>query len=462
MKKLAASLATATLLTSAMSTVALASTQPQPQHKMYQTQIILNHHTVSSPKGLVSGNTMYIPIWYVMHALNNLGIQNRWDGHKWYLTTSSSEQVDLSNVRPGSGSSSIYLNGKLVQRVTGIVDVVPASHQKTTYMPIWYVMQVLHRAHFDSSWNGSKWELARTADELKALRDAFANTDAAIQKQMTGTMNMKMNLNLTPQGKKDVAGSGLGPDGTMMRMQIKMSAQTGLVQGEKAAFITMLMNPSRGATQDPGSILEEYIQGNHVYENTGDGWNEVPNSQDPAQLFQFQLSNIQLAMLKNIQAQPTDKGYQYTANLNNSALESLINPILDSLSAPMDTASGSTSDPTSGPTPEQLKQFIDALLQRTIVNVQFDVMPVQEKYYISSEQAHVTMNVPSKLADKFLYPGSSSQDNAQFEQDVASISIDIMSNVGMTYRKLQFVPPAHLPSSTGKSNTSSNAAGASH
>ncbi|MFD1673729.1 putative Ig domain-containing protein [Alicyclobacillus fodiniaquatilis] len=99
--------------------------------------------------------TTYMPIWYVMQWLKSMDIQSTWNGHQWQMTSSS--QVDLTNVQAGSGNTSIYLNGTLVQNVNTKAVVDPSSGKPTTYMPIWYVEQILNQVGLTSTWDGMTW-----------------------------------------------------------------------------------------------------------------------------------------------------------------------------------------------------------------------------------------------------------------------------------------------------------------
>ena len=104
-------------------------------------------------------STTYMPIWYVMQMLQQLHIAEAWDGHNWRLTTGNS--VSLGRVSAGTGPMHIYLNGKLVQNVNGTYAIDPSTGRNTTYMPIWYVQQVLHRVGLTSTWNGTTWTITK-------------------------------------------------------------------------------------------------------------------------------------------------------------------------------------------------------------------------------------------------------------------------------------------------------------
>ena len=113
--------------------------------------------------GLVStdpayGNTTtYMPIWYIMQMLKTLNIRSTWDGRNWRLTAAT--QPIRAALLPGKGSMHLYLNGKLVQSLSGIYAKDPSTRKNTTYMPVWYVMQLLKTINMSSVWDGTTWTL---------------------------------------------------------------------------------------------------------------------------------------------------------------------------------------------------------------------------------------------------------------------------------------------------------------
>lgn len=56
----------------------------------------------------------------------------------------------------------ISLNGQTNEQVPGVVGIDLVHGNKTTYMPIWYVMQILNQAGVHSDWTGSMWALYPT------------------------------------------------------------------------------------------------------------------------------------------------------------------------------------------------------------------------------------------------------------------------------------------------------------
>lgn len=122
---------------------------------MMQKQIQVNASTISSPSAFVHSGTTYMPIWYLIQALAKLGITSNWSGTEWSITTPASMKPDLSQLSVGTGQNSIVINGTLVKQVNGISVTDPASNQTTTYMPIWYLTNILGDLGVKATWNGS-------------------------------------------------------------------------------------------------------------------------------------------------------------------------------------------------------------------------------------------------------------------------------------------------------------------
>ncbi len=135
---------------------AFASVKPP---SMTEKVLAFNQKIVSKPYGFVYKGTTYLPIWYMMQALDKLKIRSTWAAHSWSLTPPGKGKLNTGNVKAGSGSGSIYVNGQLVQRVNQVTARDPNSGRQTTYMPVWYIMQVLQRLHVNSKWNGTAWQV---------------------------------------------------------------------------------------------------------------------------------------------------------------------------------------------------------------------------------------------------------------------------------------------------------------
>ncbi|QSO51448.1 hypothetical protein JZ785_21920 [Alicyclobacillus curvatus] len=131
----------------------------QPAHHLSTKSIYFNNKLVSKPAGFVVGQTTYMPVWYVMHALDAASIVNQWGGTTWKITTPKGLTPDLSKLVVGTGNIAIYIDGKLVKKVDGIIDIDPSTGKPTTYMPVWYVMDILSRLQVKSNWNGQSWTM---------------------------------------------------------------------------------------------------------------------------------------------------------------------------------------------------------------------------------------------------------------------------------------------------------------
>jgi hypothetical protein len=67
----------------------------------------------------------------------------------------------MANNQPSYTQSKkfIYLNGKLVTNAIGLATEDPNTHQATTYMPIWYVLQTLKHVGVKYTWDGRKLDI---------------------------------------------------------------------------------------------------------------------------------------------------------------------------------------------------------------------------------------------------------------------------------------------------------------
>ncbi|MFB5190818.1 peptidoglycan-binding protein [Alicyclobacillus fastidiosus] len=124
-------------------------------------KIYNNSTLITSPDGFTYNSTTYMPIWYVMNALDQMGFQHTWSNNVWNIIVpaDSGIKVDYSKIQYGKGSTSIAINGTVVARVDAAIHVDPASGQMTTFMPVWYVMNALGRLGIQSDWQGTTWTM---------------------------------------------------------------------------------------------------------------------------------------------------------------------------------------------------------------------------------------------------------------------------------------------------------------
>ena len=131
-----------------------------------RTSITLNGTPFSQPCRIVSGGTTYIPIYYIDKLLQSLGFTATWNGtvHMW--TLSNGQSVPSLSINGKTGNTMINVNGSNVEQNIDIIQAKdPASGVVTTFMPIWYVQQILNAMGFGTdTWNGATnppaWTLA--------------------------------------------------------------------------------------------------------------------------------------------------------------------------------------------------------------------------------------------------------------------------------------------------------------
>lgn len=141
------------------STSSSTSASQKVQYQLSEKQILLNGTVVSKAMGFADQNTTYMPIWYVKPVLDKLGISSTWNGKNWNLILPSAMKADLSNLPTGSSPDTISINGVVVARDSAIAYPDPSTQRPTTFVPIWYLMQVLNRIQAVSKWNGTSWNV---------------------------------------------------------------------------------------------------------------------------------------------------------------------------------------------------------------------------------------------------------------------------------------------------------------
>lgn len=127
----------------------------------------------ASPAGIVANGTTYMPIWYVMQALKQIGVSSTGNAHNWQITTSA--QVQASG-NPGHGSIGLYVNGELIAKVSGISAQDPSSGSVTTYIPVYYIMQILKQAGIGNTWDGTSWDIVSASADTQQTGQSSGGT----------------------------------------------------------------------------------------------------------------------------------------------------------------------------------------------------------------------------------------------------------------------------------------------
>ena len=130
-----------------------------PALKAWQRAIYVNGKPQAVVPALVHSGTTYMPVWSVMQMLRGLGVRSTWNKGVWTLVVPSATPQRLTNLSPGRGAYAIDIGPQSVLRLPGVVALDPITRDKTTYMPIASIMQVLARLSVASAWNGKVWSI---------------------------------------------------------------------------------------------------------------------------------------------------------------------------------------------------------------------------------------------------------------------------------------------------------------
>ncbi|WP_258112583.1 glucosaminidase domain-containing protein [Alicyclobacillus sp. SP_1] len=135
---------------------AYAATNPSPMTKRW---IDVNGQAYEHPYAFVANGTTYMPLYYVMQALNHMGLTDKWNGQTWTMSGPSSLPANFADITLNQSTSNIVLDGTTIEHFPRMVAVDPFSGKQTTYIPIWYLQQALNRLQIFNPWDGQKWSL---------------------------------------------------------------------------------------------------------------------------------------------------------------------------------------------------------------------------------------------------------------------------------------------------------------
>ena len=150
-----------------------------------QTSITLNGSNISQPYRMVVNGTTYMPIYYVDVLLKKLGFTAKWDGTNHLWTLSDGQAVPSLSINGKTGNTTIAVNGANVEQNVSIIQAKdPASGVVTTFMPIWYVQQILNHMGFATDkWDGAAnpptWTLGATSKASAPLVNTSNDPTAA-------------------------------------------------------------------------------------------------------------------------------------------------------------------------------------------------------------------------------------------------------------------------------------------
>jgi hypothetical protein len=111
-------------------------------------------------------STSWLPVYYLNEAMHKAGFTAVWNGttETWSLTVPNTYGTPPDVANPpsvqatNSAKMAIALNGTVVAYAPRLVAPDPYSGVETTYVPIYYVMQVMKRVGITPTWNGTNWD----------------------------------------------------------------------------------------------------------------------------------------------------------------------------------------------------------------------------------------------------------------------------------------------------------------
>lgn len=422
-----------------------------------RSSITINNDSVATPTVVQKNGVDYIPLWYVIRALSAIGIHGQWTGSDWYLSTSLPVPHPVMNPASQQGSVSVYLNGSKIGSFSALVAIDPSSKHPTTYLRVTDLSTILQHVNVLSTWQGNSYQLETPA--VKTLSEAFQNMQNATNSQLTGDLTEHIQVNLNPQAQDGTGATpgtsrSSGSIPTSLDLQMKLSGETGVVNGEKASLVTITPVATSGSsTSTPGlpTSIQEYVQGTRIWINTGTGWTEATSSEQVLQSLQSEMpvNSVNFGMLRNIQAAEKGDITTYSATLNMSAIEKILAPIMSSV-----VSSSAASNALSS---SQLTSLLQTIIKEMQGTLHLTAQPVNGVERITSEQVTIDLTLPGRFLPQ--PQGSTAPANA-----VQSIRVHEVVTANFTYNPVTVVPPLGIttssspaPSSTTPSSTAASA-----
>jgi len=321
----------------------------------------------------------------------------------------------------------------------------------------------------------SSWSL--TPAEAIVLQHAFVNEQSAPNVKMNGKMSIRLKLKLTTAGQADAA-----TEKSVQQLQqpriITLSSQTGEVNGQKVAVITISI-PSTSAST-PALTLEEYLQGTTLYTNQGAGWQLSPLSATLSSVLSTTsstLPTVSLGEFMDVSALPSADGYHYSAQINTTALVTLLKPLLGSL--PVSSMNGISSS--------EMQSFIGTILHDTKATVQIDISTANGKDLLSSENMQLAMVIPTATLAPLIASAeaaitststgnttststttsssttsaslTTASNSAQLLKELSSFEVDEDLAASYSYNNTSITVPAGLPTATSTTPASGTSTG---
>lgn len=196
-----------------LSPIAMASTSGISWGK---SNIEFTSYTAMNLPDFAEGGTTYMPIWYVLQALKNSGYSYSFNGKVINITTPSGVTPDTTGISLGGGNLTIEVNGSPVKMVDSKVQVDPSGGNKTQFIPIYYIQQILGALSFYNKWDGTTWTGRPVNANILGLSDLQVGQQDALLLTMTDANGNavipsgKVNWSVTLLNRSGTAGLGTG------------------------------------------------------------------------------------------------------------------------------------------------------------------------------------------------------------------------------------------------------------
>jgi hypothetical protein len=139
--------------------VAFAASTTTGLSKASQLPIVVNGSVLSNPfemTGKDSGNTTgFFPMYYFNQALAKIGFTATWDGvnHVWNISAPNVTAAPVAG-GVGTGNTTVTVNGTVVKKFNTQAAKDPAGSTVTTYLPIFYINNVLSALGVKGTFSG--------------------------------------------------------------------------------------------------------------------------------------------------------------------------------------------------------------------------------------------------------------------------------------------------------------------
>ncbi|GMA63517.1 hypothetical protein NZD89_27055 [Alicyclobacillus fastidiosus] len=220
MKRALTGIAAAAVVLGSVSPMAFAATTTSGLTKAGQLPIVVNGSVLSNPyemTGKDSGNTTgFFPVYYFEQALAKIGYTATWDGttHTFAITANGVTPAAVAG-GVGTGNTTVTVNGTVVKKFNTQVAKDPAGGAKaqaTTYMPVYYINNVLTALGVNGSFSGQTGlKIVGSTNGTGSIGPitiggANSGTGAAASPAVSYGSDLTVSANLTDANGNPVAG----------------------------------------------------------------------------------------------------------------------------------------------------------------------------------------------------------------------------------------------------------------